>query len=85
MNTIMIDPADPQSLIDLMDKYHNTKYMLPGTNELGENTTASIFKDKIVVVTYQKNGWVRENVYWRDGTREELFKGKEDAYDPNNI
>lgn len=84
-DTININPNDLSSLIELMDKYHTTKYMLPGTNELGEHTTASIFKDKIVVVTYQKNGWVRENVYWRDGTREELFKGKEDAYDPDNI
>lgn len=76
-NTININPNDLSFMIGLMDKYNTTKYMLSGTNELGEHITVSIFKDKIVVVTYQKNGWVRENVYWRDGTCEEMFKGKE--------
>jgi hypothetical protein len=72
-DTININPNDLSSMIELMDKYHTTKYMLLGTNELGEHTRTSIFKDKIVVVTYQKNGWVRENVYWRDGTYEEVY------------
>lgn len=30
----------------------------------------------IDVVNFQSNGWTRWNVYWRDGTREELFEGK---------
>lgn len=83
-DTININLNDLRSMIELMDKYHTTKHMLSGTNELGEHTTASIFKDKIVVVIHQKNGWVRENVYWRDGTCEETFKEKEDAYEPDN-
>ena len=41
-----------------------------------EETEISIFPDKIVYATYQHNGWKRENVYWRDGTREETFKGR---------
>lgn len=76
-DTININPNDLNSMIELMDKYNTTKCMLSGTNELGEHITVSIFKDNIVVVTYQKNGWVRENVYWRDGTCGEMFKRKE--------
>ena len=30
----------------------------------------------IDVVNFQSNGWTRWNVYWRDGTREELFERK---------
>ena len=36
----------------------------------------SVAKDRIDVVTFQSNGWTRRNVYWRDGTTEELFEGK---------
>lgn len=76
-NTINVNSDDLSSMIELMDKYNTTNGMLPGINELGERIMVSIFKDNIVVITYQKNGWVRENVYWRDGTCEEMFKGKE--------
>lgn len=75
-NTITIDPRDLDSMIEIMDKYHETKTMLPGINEDGERTYASIFEDRIVIETYQKHHWVRKNVYWRDGTREELFDRK---------
>ena len=76
MSTIMIDPADLQSLIDLMDEHGNTNSRFPGTNELGEDTMVSITSEKIVVETNQTNGWVRKNVYWRDGTYEELYDGR---------
>lgn len=50
--------------------------MFMGVNTEFEETEISIFPDKIVYATYQHNGWKRENVYWRDGTREETFKGR---------
>ena len=75
--TITIDPSNFKSMCELMDKYgETTKTMLFGKNENGETITTSIFTDHIIVDTQQSNGWVRRNVYWRDGTREELFDGR---------
>ena len=73
---IVIDPSDLNSMVKIMDKYGPLDTMLGGLNDNNEKTYNSIFKDKIVVVTNQKNGWVRKNIYWRDGTCEELFEGK---------
>lgn len=70
------DPTDLGEMCALMDKYGNSDTMFFGGNTEFEETTISIFQEKIVYVTYQHNGWVRKNVYWRDGTREELFDGK---------
>ena len=30
--------------------------------------------DKIVTMTSQSNGWMRKNIYYRDGSREETFE-----------
>ena len=40
----------------------------------GEDVYISIFYDKIVTATTQANGWIRKNIYWRDGTREEMYE-----------
>lgn len=72
---IKFNPNDLDSMIEIMDK-HNGKDMLFGENEKGEKTVASIFKDRIEITTYQLNGWIRINVYWRDETIEELFEGR---------
>lgn len=70
------DPFDLRGMCKLMDEYGDSDTMFSGTNENGEDVRFSIFHEKIVVVTNQHNGWVRKNIYWRDGTREELFDGK---------
>ncbi len=75
--SIHLDPTDLNSMIKLMDQYGDSDTMFPGTNEDGESVHISIFYDKIVVVTFQTNHWIRKNVYWRDGTREELFEGRD--------
>ena len=76
---IYLDPTDFESMISLMDKYGDSKYPYFGENEDGEMVSISIFPDKIVTMTYQSNGWHRKNVYWRDGTREELFEGRDEV------
>ncbi len=74
--TIRIDFSDLEAMREVMDKYHTTETMLFGESEEGEMTTTSIFEDKIVHVTYQKNHWVRKAILHRDGSREEMFDGK---------
>ena len=77
MNNIHIDFSDPASLRAAMDKYHTTATMLPGVNTNGEHTTVSIFADRIVLVTYQNNGWVRKNFFDENGyPAGEMFDGK---------
>lgn len=70
------DPNDLGSMCELMNKYGDSDTMFMGVNTEFEETEISIFPDKIVYVTYQHNGWVRKNIYWRDGTREEMFDGR---------
>ena len=74
--TVILDPSDLNSMIKLMDDLCERETMLAGETEDGEPITISVWKDRITTVTLQKNGWVRENIYHRDGTREELFNGK---------
>lgn len=71
-----LDPSDLGAMCELMDQYGNSDTMFMGVNTRFEETTISIFHEKIIYVTYQHNGWVRKNVYWRDGTREEMFDGR---------
>lgn len=73
MQQIYVDPTDQKSLVDLMDQYGDSTTMYPGTNEEGEDVYISIFPDKVVTSTFQHNGWTRKNIYYRDGTREELY------------
>lgn len=73
---IEFNPYSQKDMNVLMDIYGDSDTMYPGVNENGETIHISIFKDYIVVMTFQENGWLRKNIYHRDGTREELFEGK---------
>lgn len=72
----VFDPSNYEDMLALMDEKGHSDTMFLGINENMEDTTISIFHNKIVYVTFQSNGWVRKNTYWRDGTREETFAGK---------
>lgn len=71
---MMIDTSDFDLMLSLMDRHEEFDTMLMGSNDLGEFTTTSIYSDKIVMETHQKNGWIRTNVYHRDMTVEELYR-----------
>ena len=73
---VTVDPTDWNSMISLMDRADEFNDMILGKNSDGENTIISINKDNITIETNQSNGWIRENIYHRDGTVEELFHGK---------
>ncbi len=73
--TIPINPKNYAALVELMDHEKDYSSVLVGTNENGEDTITTIEKDYIEVETNQNNGWIRRNVYWRDGTTEELYNG----------
>ncbi len=71
---IHLDPTDLAAMIGLMDEYGNSNTMFPGQNENGEVVYISIFHDKIVTSTLQHNNWTRKNIYYRDGSSEELYE-----------
>lgn len=75
-NAVEFDSTDLDGMRRLMDEYGGSSASFDGTNENIEQVSISIAKDRIDVVTFQDNGWTRRNVYWRDGTREELYEGK---------
>lgn len=70
------DPTDLSAMRKLMDRHGDSNKLFVGMNTEAERTTISIFREKIICMTYQHNGWVRKNTYWRDGTREETFDGR---------
>ena len=71
---ILFDPMDQEGMNRLMDEYGDSSTMYPGINENGEDVYISIFEDKIVTATTQSNGWIRKNIYYRDGSSEEMFE-----------
>jgi len=74
MKQIHFDPTNQEAMNALMDEHGKSKTMYPDTNEHGESMYISIFENKIVTMTSQINGWMRKNIYYRDGSREETFE-----------
>lgn len=70
---VVLDPNDWESMISLMDRHYEFDSVVLARNTNGEFVSISIYKDKIVSETAQHNNWVRKNVYYRDGTSEELY------------
>lgn len=66
-----------EELEEMMAK-KTDKYGLNSTmtaeNQDGEQVIITRYEDAIVVETLQKNGWIRKNVYHKDGAKEESYK-----------
>lgn len=73
INNVVVDPSNYDGILALMDKADDYDMPLFGENEEGEKVMISINNDNVTVQTFQKNNWIRTNVYWRDYTTEELF------------
>ena len=59
----------------------NRKTYFTSINDDKENLVIEIGTDFISIITYQINGWIRENVYSYDGKswiEEEIYNGKWD-------
>lgn len=66
----------PDQVAELIEEYGKKGYTGAGENDDGEEITVSICKDRVSVTTFQKNGWIREAVYYMDGSSEEIFHGR---------
>lgn len=67
------NPNNFNEMKKLMDNHEKYPYMICGKNENEEDVWIGIFKNRIETQTFQHNNWVRHNIYYRDGTREELY------------
>lgn len=52
----------------------NYPEIIEGVNENGEWVSVKIYPDKIESKVLQSNNWYRINIYWKDGTEEELYE-----------
>ena len=71
---IKFSTDDLNSMIRLMRHYKEFPMPLCCKNDVDENMIISINKDNIVVKTIQNNGWARTNIFYKDGTVEELYE-----------
>lgn len=71
---IMFDLWDIDLSRKQMEEYGDCDMPFFGRNEADEPTMTSVFKDKIIMLTYQDNGWLRTNILYRDGECEELYE-----------
>lgn len=74
METIDFNPEDHKIIISIMDDYGKNGLLVTGKNAEGENVVLSVSSDIITAETAQSNGWIRVNTYYRDGTKEEMYK-----------
>lgn len=74
------DSRDWTGMRAMMDecKTNPDKYRMPfyGVNDDMESVTVEVYDEKIITYTTQTNNWIRQNVYWYDGTVEELYDGR---------
>lgn len=59
---------------ELVEKYGLISEVKVGVNEDGENCMISIDEECACIRTLQKNNWMRVNIYYKDGTSEELYQ-----------
>ena len=73
INSVVFDPDDKKGIQQLIKDHILYPNSLVGQNKLGEQVTVSVNSDNVTQVTFQRNGWLRTNIYWKDGTTEELY------------
>ena len=59
----IVDPTNHKKLLEIMKSYGNSEYPYEGHNEDGEEVEIHVSPDSIIVLTYQKNRWIRKDVY----------------------
>lgn len=58
---------------NLFEKYGYCSALV-GIDEDGSPVIVSIDENEATIQTLQNNGWIRVNIYYKDGTVEELYK-----------
>lgn len=74
MAIFKLDPTDAEGMCRIMDEFCDEPGPFSGTDEEGNPVLISVNKDNITVQTFQKNDWIRTNVYNRYGENEEFYE-----------
>lgn len=70
-----INTADMPAMKRLMDRHDEFPLPLSGKDDRGEDVLVAINEDNITLMGRADNPrYMRELVYWRDGTTEELYE-----------
>lgn len=67
------NPYDMFQLTQMIDMADQFDMPLVGENEDGDMVMMEVTQEFVKITTYQKNGWVRVNYFYSDGTVEELY------------
>lgn len=68
------DPDNVEQIEWIVENSDKFETPLTGLNEDDEMITIEVTDEFILVKTFQKNGWTRNNYYYPDGYREELYE-----------
>lgn len=69
-----LSTMDWKLMVELMKHYKDFPEAVAGTNQDGEHVITSVNEHNITVRTLQSNDWARINVFYDDGTSEELYE-----------
>lgn len=70
---INFDSRDIDAMRELMDSVVGDPDEYTGKNDEEESLSILVCRDKIIVTTFQNNGWTRTDTYDRDGSCNEIF------------
>ena len=59
--------SDYDTINKLIKKYGEKGLFTTGENDEGESIIITIYSNRVVTKTLQKNNWMRINIYWADG------------------
>lgn len=66
--------SDYDTINKLIKKYGAKGLFTTGENDEGESIIITIYSDRVVTKTLQKNNWMRINTYWEDGNIDEIYE-----------
>ena len=66
--------SDYNTIKNLIKKYGEKGLFATGKNEDGESIIITIYSDRVVTKTLQKNNWMRVNTYWADSNIDEIYE-----------
>lgn len=66
--------SDYDTINELIKKYGAKGQFITGKNEDGESIIITIYSNRVVTKTLQKNNWMRINTYWEDGNIDETYE-----------
>ena len=66
--------SDYDTINKLIKKYGAKGLFTTGENEDGESIIITIYSNRVVTKTLQKNNWMHINTYWADGNIDETYE-----------